>query len=156
MAGESNKALVREWFATFNTGDFAALGSVHSPDCRNHAPGPFDVSPWPPEGRPFPPDEFRGTVEWVRSNQPDIHVEIESMVAEGDEVVAWVRAAGTPTGPGGPIPPTGAPVDFAQAHRFRIDDGMIVEHWAVRDDLRSMVQAGVVAAPALGRPAPEG
>lgn len=147
MAGETNKALVREWFATFNTGDFAALESIHDQGCRNHAPGPFVVESWPQEGRPFGPAEFRGTVEWIRANQPDIHVEIESLVAEGDEVVAWVRATGTPTGAGGPIPPTGAPVDFAQAHRFRISDARIVEHWAVRDDLRAMIQAGVVPAP---------
>ena len=142
-----NKALVREWFSVFNTGDFAPLARIHAAECRNHAPGPFDVSPWPAAGKPFGPDEFRGTVEWIRTNQPDLHVEVERVLAEGDEVVAWIRATGTPTGAGGPIPPTGARVDFAQAHRFRIDHGQIVEHWAVRDDLTSLIQAGVVQRP---------
>jgi len=151
MTGDANKTLVRDWLSVFNTGDFSTLDAIHADDCRNHAPGPFDLAPWPTEGRVFGPAEFRATVEWIRSNQPDIHVEIEDMVAEGSQVVAWVRATGTPTGAGGPIPPTGAPVDFGQAHRFRIGDGKVVEHWAVRDDLRSLIQAGVVAPPA-GRP----
>jgi predicted ester cyclase len=149
---DEHKAIVRQWFALFNTGDFSALEAIHSDDCRNHAPGPFDVEPWPAEGRTFGRDEFRGTVEWIRRNQPDLRVEVEHLVCEADQVVAWVRAAGTPTGVGGPIPPTGRRVDFAQAHRFRIRNGRVVEHWAVRDDLRSLIQAGVVTPPA-GPPA---
>jgi hypothetical protein len=27
------------------------------------------------------------------------------------------------------------------------EDGLIVEHWAVRDDLRAMLQAGIVTSP---------
>jgi len=150
-ATEMNKVCVHEWFEVFNTGDYGLLPSIHAEECRNHAPGPFDLSPWPSEGQPFGVDEFRGTVEWVRRSQPDLRVEIENVVAEGDEVVAWIRAKGTATGAGGPIPPTGASIDFVQAHRFRFANGKIVEHWAVRDDLRSMIQAGVVAPPA-GRP----
>ena len=140
------KAVIREWFAVFNHGDVARLERIHATDCRNHAPGPFDLSPWPATGKPFGPDEAGRTIEWIRANQPDLHVEIEHLLADGDQVVASIRATGTPAGPG-PIPPTGRPVDFAQAHRFRIREGKVVEHWAVRDDLRSMVQAGVVRAP---------
>ena len=147
MYEDRDKEVVRAWFEVLNTGDYAVLSEIHSPGCRNHAPGPFDVTPWPAEGRPFGPGEFQGTVEWIRTNQPDIRVVVDSLVAEGHEVVAWIRATGTPTGPG-PIPPTGRPVDFAQAHRFRIEDGKIVEHWAIRDDLRSMIQAGVITPPA--------
>ena len=151
MASEDNKARVREWFEVFNTGDFATAASFHAEACRNHAPGPFDLSPWPSEGKPFGLEEFRETVEWIRRSQPDLHIEVERVLAEGDEVVAWIRARGTATGAGGPIPPTGASIDFEQAHRFRFAGGKIIEHWAVRDDLRSMIQAGAVSPPA-GRP----
>ena len=151
MSTEHNKQCVRAWFDVFNTGDFRAVPALHSDQCRNHAPPPFDLSPWPSEGRPFGVGEFRSTVEWIRSSQPDLDVTIETVLAEGDEVVAWIRARGTATGVGGPIPPTGAAIDFQQVHRFRFANDMIVEHWAVRDDLRSMIQAGVVAPPA-GRP----
>ena len=71
------KAVIREWFAVFNHGDVARLERIHATDCRNHAPGPFDLSPWPATGKPFGPDEAGRTIEWIRANQPDLHVEIE-------------------------------------------------------------------------------
>jgi predicted ester cyclase len=141
------KHVVEQWFEVFNTGDLDRFEAIHAPDCRNHAPGPFDLSPWPAAGKPFGPADIADTVRWLRTNQPDLHVVIDELLADGDQVVAWVRATGTPTGPG-PIPPTGRRVDFAQAHRFRVHDGRVVEHWAVRDDLRSMLQAGVLDPPA--------
>ncbi len=143
----SGEAAVREWFGVFNTGDYEVLERIHSDTCRNHAPGPFDLSEWPTEGRTFGVAEIRGTIEWIRSNQPDVHVDVEHVLVDRDQVVAWVRATGTPTGAGGPIPPTGKPLNFAQAHRFRMERGRIVEHWAVRDDLLSLIQAGVIQQP---------
>jgi predicted ester cyclase len=143
----SSEAVVREWFGVFNTGDYTVLERIHSNECHNHAPGPFDVSEWPAQGRPFGVGEIRGTIEWIRSNQPDVHVDVEHVLVDRDQAVAWVRATGTPTGAGGPIPATGRPINFAQAHRFRLENGRIVEHWAVRDDLRSMIQAGVIQQP---------
>jgi predicted ester cyclase len=148
-----NKQLVERWFEPFNTGQVSVFNEIHDAACRNHAPAPFDLSPWPAEGQSFGPVELADTVRWLRSNQPDLHVQIDELVADGDQVVAWITAAGTPTGPG-PIPPTGRRVEFSQAHRFRLRDGKVVEHWAVRDDLRSMLQAGVLESPA--RPADSG
>ncbi len=143
----ASEAVVRVWFDVFNTGDYTALERIHGNDCRNHAHGPFDLSVWPEEGQPFGVDEIRGTIEWIRANQPDVHIDIEHVLVDRDQVVAWIRATGTPTGPGGPIPPTGKAINFAQAHRFRLRDGRIVEHWAVRDDLLSLIQAGVIQRP---------
>ena len=151
MSMHRNKERVREWFEVFNTGNFADIAALLDDGCRNHAPPPFDTTPWPNDGRPFGVEEFRATVEWIRRSQPDLRIEIERILAEGDEVIAWIRASGTATGTGGPIPRTGASIEFAQAHRFRFANGKIVEHWAVRDDLRSMIQAGVVTNVA-GRP----
>ena len=146
------EAVVREWFGVFNSGDYAVLERIHSNTCHNHAPGPFDVSEWPAEGLPFGVDDIRGTIAWIRSNQPDVHVDVEHVLVDRDQVVAWIRATGTPTGAGGPIPPTGRPINFAQAHRFRLENGRIVEHWAVRDDLLSLIQAGVIQLPAGSPP----
>lgn len=148
MDASENKQAVCDWFDVFNTGDVAEFDRLQSRHCRNHAPAPFELSPWPTQGQEFGPEAAADTVRWLRSNQPDLRVTIESIVAESDQVVAWVRATGTPIGPG-PIPPTGRAVDFHQAHRFRLCDGQVVEHWAVRDDLRSMLQAGVLTTPGV-------
>ena len=144
---ERNKALIQAYWQAVNAEDYATLESIHDPAARNHAPAAFDVSEWPAEGKPFGPGEVRETYQWIRRSQPDLHVDVEALIAEGDQVVAWVRATSTLTGTGGPIPPTGRSLDFHHAHRFRISEDRIVEHWAVRDDLRAVVQAGVVNPP---------
>ena len=144
---DRNKDVVRAHFAALSSGDYAALESVHDPDGRNHAPGPWDLSEWPPEGKPFGPAQVRETFAWLRAGTPDLNVEIENLLAEGDEVIAWVRMTGTQAGSRGPLPPTGRRIDFHHAHRFRFRNGRILEHWAIRDDLRAMVQAGVVRPP---------
>lgn len=144
---QSRKRVVERWFSAFNSGDTSQLAEIHDAECHNHAPGPFDSTVWPVSGKAFGPDEAASTINWLRQNMPDLNVRIESLLGEADQVVAWIRATGTPTGPG-PIPPTGRRVDFAQAHRFRISEhGRIVEHWAVRDDLLSMLQSGAIDPP---------
>ena len=144
---DRNKDMVRAHFAALVSGDYAAIESIHDPDGRNHALGAFDLSEWPPEGKPFGPAQVRETFDWLRAASPDLKVEIEDLVAEGDEVVAWIRMTGTQAGVPGPMSPTARKVDFQHAHRFRFRNGRIIEHWAVRDDLRAMIQAGVVSPP---------
>ena len=62
----------------------------------------------------------------LRAGSPDLHVEIEDLLAEGDQVIAWIRMTGKQTGSRGPIPPTGRAVDFHHAQGFRLRDGRIV------------------------------
>jgi predicted ester cyclase len=149
MQGEldRNKGLVREHFEALVTGDFNSLEGLHDAAGRNHAAAPFDLSEWPADGRPFGPAEVRATFEWLRAGTTNIHVDVEELIAEGNQVDAWVRMTGTHAGLGGPEPATGRSIDVRHVHRFRIGDGRIVEHWAIRDDLRAMLQAGVLHRP---------
>jgi predicted ester cyclase len=142
-----NKEVVRRHFSALSAGDADAFAATHDPDGVNHAPAPFDLSDWPAEGKPFGPAEARETLAWLRAGSPDLNVDLEELIAEGDQVVAWVRMTGTMSGQRGPVPATRRPIDFRHAQRFRLRDGRIVEHWAVRDDLRAMIQAGVVTPP---------
>ena len=43
--------------------------------------------------------------------------------------------------------PTGKTFTVPQAHFQRITDGLVVEHWAVRDDQGLAVQAGWIRRP---------
>lgn len=79
---------------------------------------------------------------------PDQRRTNEMLIAEGGLVaIHGVREAtwqadsfrGIPT-------PKGNSVAVELVHIFRIRDGKIVEHWAVRDDLGLMKQLGVVGA----------
>jgi predicted ester cyclase len=145
---EANKAVIRQHFAALAAGDADAFAATHAPDGRNHAAAPFDLSEWPSDGKPYGPDEARSTLVWLREGLPDLRAEVEELLAEGDQVVAWVRLTGTQRGPGGPVEAaSGRFVDVRHAHRFKLRDGRIIEHWAVRDDLRAMVQGGIVEPP---------
>jgi predicted ester cyclase len=73
----------------------------------------------------------------------------DEIIAEGDTVAARVLAEGTNLGAlNGAVPLTGERFSARQSHWFfRVADGKLVEHWATREDLRSMVQLGIVRTP---------
>lgn len=136
---EKNKALLRRWFdEVWNKGNsdaidemFAADGIVHglSEDAESPMRGPTDF-------RPFH-ETFRGAF-------PDVEVQVEDMIAEGDKVVArcLVRAkhSGDHLGPKA----TNAPVSFTGIAIVRINDGKIVEAWNNFDFMKMNRQIGAI------------
>ena len=44
--------------------------------------------------------------------------------------------------PWGKIPPSGKHFSVRHVHLYRVTDGRITEHWAVRDDLGLLLQIG--------------
>lgn len=129
-----------------SSGDYSVLERIYDPTARNYAMAPFEET-CPPDGRPMGPPEIRETMKWLRSGMEDLNAEVEELIAEGDQVDAWVRVTGTPNGKTGPMQ-AGARTDARHVHRFRFRDGRIVAHWAVRDDLRALIQSGVIKPPA--------
>ena len=82
---------------------------------------------------------------------PDMHMDTEDVVANGDKVVARVRYSGTNRGAFMGMPATGKSVDVQLIDIFRFgDDGLVHEHWGVMDALALMQQLGVVP---VGQPA---
>ena len=77
------------------------------------------------------------------------HMQLEDVVAEADKV--WFRGTRSGTHQGkGPLPglaPTGKFAAVQHIHIFRITNGKIVEHWAVRDDLSFLQQVGLFPGP---------
>jgi predicted ester cyclase len=66
---------------------------------------------------------------------PDLHVEIEDLIAEDDQVVARLSFSGTHRGDFRGIAPTGRPITFSAIRTYRLSSGKIVETWAVQDAL---------------------
>ena len=104
-------------------------------------------------------DRLRETVVDIVTTFPDFKFEILKTVAQGDTVIALVKQQGTHGGTargafnGGGlrgVAPTGKRMDILATHWFTIKDGKIVEHQAVREDLRMMRQLGL--APEAPRP----
>jgi lactoylglutathione lyase len=115
------------------------IDELCAPDFVNHAAVP--------EAR-HGTEGLKRVVAFSRAAMPDQRWINEMMIAEGDLVVIHgIREAtwqadsfrGLPT-------PKGRAVAVELVHVFRLCDGKIVEHWAVRDDLGLMKQLGVVGA----------
>jgi predicted ester cyclase len=143
---DENKALVRRYFEEFFNGrDLRHAGEVCATDYTEHAVAPFGESE---PGRVDGPEHLKDTVHWLTEQFPDIRMDVEAVVAEGEMVVARVRSVGTNHGPlNGVAPPTGRCFSARQTHWFRVSDGRLAEHWATRDDLLTMLQLGVVKPP---------
>ncbi len=78
---------------------------------------------------------------------PDLRMEIEDVVANGDKVVGRVRYTATNRGAFMGMPATGKSVDVQLIDIFRFgDDGLVHEHWGVMDALAMMQQLGAVPA----------
>jgi predicted ester cyclase len=143
---ESVTELVRRYFEqVFNEQRAEAPDEFVATRYLEHALAPFgDSEPGEVDG----PEYTRSVVSWLREQFPDLHMTVELAVAQDDVVAVLVRSEGTNDGPlNGVIPPTGRRFSARQSHWYRIAGGKLVEHWAVRDDLTTMLQLGVVGRP---------
>ena len=123
---EANKAVVRQLYErVFNAHDVDAADRLLRADYIQHNPGI-------PTGREGFKTIFRDVFKVV----PDARVQILHIVAEGDLVVVHVLNRGTPSG-------ATAPIEMAGFDLFRVQDGLIAEHW----------DASLPAPPAAAQPA---
>src|SRR5215208_7633966 len=66
---------------------------------------------------------------------PDIHANIEHIVAENDLVVVLLNFTGTHKGEFQGMPSTNKKINIRSADLYKIEDEMIVGHWDVVDQL---------------------
>ena len=88
---EANKDAVRTWFAKgWNAGDISVADSLFSPDFTfNHC------------GREVALDWLKSVVREWRAVYPDLHMEIDEMIGEGDKIaLKWHLTADLRKGTG--------------------------------------------------------
>lgn len=143
---EANKRLIRRHFEeTFNRHNSAVCDEIMAEEFVEHAAAPFARGA---PGKVNGPRAMRQTAEWLLAQFPDLHMTIEAMVAEGDTVAVRILSEGTNLGPlNGVVPPTGKRFSARQCHWFRVEGGKLVEHWATREDLPTMLQLGIIQPP---------
>ncbi len=135
MIAKENEAVVRRYIEeVWNRHDLDAIDGLVSPGYVNHAANT---------------DEYRHggarrIWEWLLSVFPDHRFDVEDAVADGDTVAVRGTMTGTHEGELFGVPPTGERVAARQSHWFRVANGKLTEHWAVRDDLGMMRQLGVM------------
>jgi predicted ester cyclase len=98
------------------------------------------------------PAGFYSTASWLRAAFAGLHYDIHHAIAAGDLVAVNSTMNGRHVAPwavytdDGTIdtvfPSTSKTFAMTQSHWFKITDGVIVEHWANRDDLGMARQVG--------------
>ena len=135
----------------WNRHNLAAADELFAEDCVTHqlrsAPGPVPAAPRRPA------DVKRELAGWFAAF-PDIALELEERVAEGDVVVSRYLMRGTHTGEWLGVPATGKPICVRMAHTIRVRDGKIVEDWLLAEWHGMLEQLGLLPslAEALARP----
>ena len=111
---ELNKRVATEFYdAAINRKDFAAASQYLGSSYRQHNPTAADGA----EG-------LRAFIDFLKTRFPNQRGEIKRVIAEGDLVVLHVHSTRGDDTPGRAI------VDI-----FRIENGKVVEHWDVIQDI---------------------
>jgi steroid delta-isomerase-like uncharacterized protein len=138
VSAEMNKAVVRRYIEeVWNRHNIDAVEELVSPDYPNHVAST---------------EHQRGiagvkhVLNWLFAVFPDHRFDIEYAIADGYTVAVRGTCSGMHEGELWGMPPTGERFAVQQAHWFRVADGRVAEHWAVRDDLGMMRQLGITAA----------
>jgi ketosteroid isomerase-like protein len=140
MSIEGNKAIMRRMIEEiWNQGRLEVADELFAPDATS--PG----LPLPPG-----PEGVKLVAGMFLRAFPDLHMEIEDIIAEGDRVVGRFTETATHQGEFMGVPATGKPVKFTEMGILRIRDGQIVESWYNLDQFGLMQQLGAIPGPGGG------
>jgi steroid delta-isomerase-like uncharacterized protein len=139
MSVANHKELLRKAAQAFNTiDDRSGWYDFHAESVQAHGLGPAAL-------------DMAGMKNFYTAlwgGFPDLRIEIDELVGEGDKVVWRITASGTHQGTFQGVPATGKSVKFGAHYTFRFENGKIVERWSTLDRLSLLVQLGVVSLPA--------
>ena len=124
--------VVEELFRRQATGDDRVLDDLVAPDMVNHAAGP--------QGR----EGLRAILRTIEVDLGPTELEQHHLIGEGDLVAQHVTLHGTHRASTMPLltdtPVLRQPAAWTFIHIWRVSDGMLVEHWACRDDMGLLEQ----------------
>jgi lactoylglutathione lyase len=128
----SPREVVEELFRRQRADEDPVLDDLVAGDMINHAAGP--------QGR----DGLKTILRTIEVDLGPTWLEQHHLIAEGDLVVQHVTLHGTHRASTMPLladaPATGRSAAWTFIHIWRVADGMLVEHWACRDDMGLLEQ----------------
>lgn len=86
---------------------------------------------------------FKERIRMFREGFPDQTLTVEDMVTDDDRAALRVTSRGTHTGRIFGLHPTGRGFEIQGMDFYRLEDGVIVEHWAQYDTQSLMRQLGL-------------
>jgi predicted SnoaL-like aldol condensation-catalyzing enzyme len=110
---EANKRIAREWHELALRQPEEAVAKYIGPNYRQHNPGSADGS-----------ESLIMTMKWFTQNFPELRMETKRIIAEGDYVVLHSHLILKPGDRGSAV-----------VEIFRLENGRIVEHWDVAQEI---------------------
>lgn len=123
----TDSELVVRYVDYLATGDESILDEAFTPDFHDHVSGLRGT-------------DMMGVVRgWLARSFADLTYEVHAVTSGDGLVMIWFTSSGTHIGSEFPQfagrEPTGRRIVAEAVHIFRVRDGKLAEHWAVRDDL---------------------
>ena len=132
MSGRSARAVIEELFRRQQAGGDVDIDDLVAADMVNHAAGP--------QGS----DGLKRILRTIDEDLGPLTLEQLHLIADGDLVAQHVTVHGTHRGSTMPlladVPVSGRPMAWTFIHIWRINNGVIAEHWACRDDMSLLEQ----------------
>jgi predicted ester cyclase len=136
MNGDRFKEIYRRYIEeVWHQKDFATIDRLFAADYVDHAA--------PPMQEPGVPGA-KWIIGYFLSAFPDVHIQIEDMLVEGDKLMARLSSQGTHQGELFGLPPTHKQFQTTGIHIVRFREEKMVEHWANNDDLGLLRQLGAL------------
>ena len=134
MAIEDNAARMRRLIETgIGLGDLTVIEELLAPDCVEHQRG---NNP----GRDGAVQVATTLHRWMS----EFSLTVEDIAVAGDVVWTRNRARGVNTGSVMGNPATGKPVEVDVIDICRFQDGLVVEHWGIADQVGLLLQVGAL------------
>ena len=134
-ASADNIALVKGFYAAFNTMEKAKLDGVLAPAWID-----TPMAPGQGPGR----EGMKGAMDGYHATFPDFHVENQDFIAAGDKVVVRSLITATQKGEFAGVKPSGKPFRIMAIDIHRLCNGEIAETWHVEDWLSALFQIGAM------------
>lgn len=134
MSPDQNKALLYRYIeAVWHKENPAAVDDFLAPNYRRHRS---------PVKSPLTREQQKELLVSFRAAFPDVTIELEDIVAEGDKIAFRSTMCGTHQGEFLGIAPTSRKVIFSLLDIIRIEDGRFVEQWGGPDIYDLLQQLG--------------
>lgn len=142
MTEQENEEMVRRFFQdVMSQGNTDLVDKLVADDYVDHEELPGR------EGQTQGPQAVQNVVEVFRAAFPDLDVEIEQTLTDGDLVAARTTWSGTHKGELFGVEPTNETVEFTAIDIVRIEDGLAREHWGLTDNTTLLSQIGAIQPP---------
>ena len=132
---KTNIAAQEAFGEAVNTGNLDAFDQLVAADSVDHDPAP---------GQQPGPEGYKAFFNQMRTAFPDMHLDVDTMIADDDRVAFAYTLTGTNQGPFQGHNATGQSIKVRGMQISRFANGRMTERWGSSDELGILTQLGLI------------